>query len=136
MLVESPKTPIGKMYFRSPQRTHSDTTYVFTRGEHGGVILGDCRLDGVWKGEVSLDLAEDIKKRCCEPYPALGKSEDLKVITHGLGSRPSRKGGAMVEEAMDGRTVVHSYGAGGAGYQASWGTAKEAVELLLQTSTV
>ncbi|OBT51886.1 hypothetical protein VE04_07910 [Pseudogymnoascus sp. 24MN13] len=133
ILVESPKTPIEKMYFRSPQRTHSDTTYVFPRGKHGGVILGGCRLDGVWTGEVNLDLAEDIKKRCCELCPELGKPEDLKVIRHGLGLRPSRNGGARVErEAMDGRTVVHSYGAGGAGYQASWGTAKEAVDLLLQ----
>lgn len=83
---------------------------------------------------MNLDLAEDIKRRCCELCPELGKPEDLKVIRHGLGLRPSRKGGARVErEAMDGRSVVHSYGAGGAGYQSSWGTAKEAVDLLLQT---
>jgi D-amino-acid oxidase len=91
----------------------------------------------VWTGEVDLKLAEDIKKRCCELCPELGKLEDLKVIRHGLGLRPSRKGGARVErQAMDGKTVVHNYGAGGAGYQASWGMAKEAVDLLLQTSTV
>lgn len=135
MLVESPATPIGKMYFRSPARTHSDTTYVFPRGAHGGVVLGGCRVDGAWTGEVDLALAEDIKRRCCALCPALGRPEDLKVIKHGLGLRPSRKGGARIErQVMDGRTVVHNYGAGGAGYQASWGMAKEAVELLLQAA--
>lgn len=135
MLVESPAVPIGKMYFRSPARTHSDTTYVFPRGDNRGVILGGCRIDGVWEGKVEEERAEDIKRRCCELCPALGKPEDLKVIKHGLGLRPSRKGGARIQkEVIGGRTVVHNYGAGGAGYQASWGMAKEAVNLLLQVA--
>lgn len=135
MLVESTKIDISKMYFRSPARTHSDTTYVFPRGKHGGIILGGCRVDNVWKGEVSLEFAEDIKRRCCALAPELGKPEDLKVIKHGLGLRPSRKGGARIErDDRAGRKVVHNYGAGGAGYQASWGMAKEAVDLLLSSS--
>lgn len=33
----------------------------------------------------------------------------------------SRKGGARIEkEKLNGKVVVHNYGAGGAGYQASW----------------
>lgn len=47
----------------------------------------------------------------------------------------SRKGGARLEkEVIDGFTVVHNYGAGGAGYQSSWGMAKDAVELLADRS--
>jgi glycine/D-amino acid oxidase-like deaminating enzyme len=135
MLVENPKTAVEKMYFRSPRRTHPNTTYVFPRGKHGGIVLGGCRVDNVWEGEVDLEFAEDIKRRCCALCPELGKPEDLKVIKHGVGLRPSRKGGARVErQILDGRTVVHNYGAGGAGYQASWGMAKEAVDLLLPTS--
>ena len=86
---------------------------------------------------MDLGLAEDIKRRCCELCPELGRVEDLKVIRHGLGLRPSRKGGARVErQLMDGRTVVHNYGSGGAGYQSSWGMAKEAIDILLETSTL
>ncbi|KAL5348625.1 hypothetical protein ACLOAV_006042 [Pseudogymnoascus australis] len=109
VLVESPKTPIGKMYFRSPQRTHSDTTYVFLRARHPWRLQTGWRVDGRrFKGHQAWPWVE-----------------------------AEQKGGARVErEAMDGRTAVHSYGAGGSGYQASWGTAKEAVDLLLQTSTV
>ncbi|THW64867.1 putative D-amino acid oxidase [Aureobasidium pullulans] len=135
MLVESPKTPMTRMYFRSPQRVNKDTTYVFPRGPHNGVVLGGIRLDNDWSGEVDLELAEDIKQRCCALAPELGKPEDLKVIYHGVGLRPSRKGGARLErERFAEHLVIHNYGAGGAGYQASWGMAKGAVDLLQKDS--
>ncbi|THY19218.1 putative D-amino acid oxidase [Aureobasidium pullulans] len=135
MLVESPKTLMTRMYFRSPQRVNKDTTYVFPRGPHNGVVLGGIRLDNDWSGEVDLELAEDIKQRCCALAPELGKPEDLKVIYHGVGLRPSRKGGARLErERFAEHLVIHNYGAGGAGYQASWGMAKGAVDLLQKDS--
>lgn len=87
MLVESPKTPMTRMYFRSPQRVNKDTTYVFPRGPHNGVVLGGCRLDNDWSGDVNLEFAEDIKQRCCALAPELGKPEDLRVIYHGVGLR-------------------------------------------------
>ncbi|KEQ90822.1 hypothetical protein AUEXF2481DRAFT_9098 [Aureobasidium subglaciale EXF-2481] len=135
MLVESPKTPMTRMYFRSPQRVNKDTTYVFPRGPHNGVVLGGIRLDNDWSGEVDIELAEDIKQRCCALAPELGKPEDLKVLYHGVGLRPSRKGGPRLEREHFGKhLVIHSYGAGGAGYQASWGMAKGAVDLLQKDS--
>lgn len=87
MLVESPKIPMTRMYFRSPQRVNKDTTYVFPRGPHNGVILGGVRLDNEWNGDVDLDFAEDIKRRCCALAPELGKPADLRVIYHGVGLR-------------------------------------------------
>lgn len=87
MLVENPQKSIDKMYFRSPMRTHKDTTYIFPRGKHGGIVLGGCRLNGVWEGEPSLEFAEDIKRRCCALCPELGEPKDLKVLKHGVGLR-------------------------------------------------
>ena len=87
MLVENPKTPMTRMYFRSPQRVNKDTTYIFPRNPRSGVILGGCRVDNDWSGEVNMDFAEDIKKRCCALAPELGQPEDLKVIQHGVGLR-------------------------------------------------
>ena len=87
MLVENPKTPMTRMYFRSPQRVNKDTTYIFPRNPGGGVILGGCRVDNDWSGEVCMDFAEDIKRRCCALAPELGRPEDLKVIQHGVGLR-------------------------------------------------
>ncbi|KAI1073482.1 putative D-amino acid oxidase [Whalleya microplaca] len=131
MLVETPKSsrPMKKMYFRSPRRVDNDTTYIFPRYPSGGVILGGCRVDNDWNGEVDLEFAEDIKRRCCALAPELGLPEGLKVVYHAVGLRPSRKGGSRVEpETIDGKLVIHNYGAGGTGYQSSWGTAKHAVD--------
>ena len=87
MLVESPEIPMDRMYFRSPRRVDNDTSYVFPRGPHGGVILGGCRLDNVWDGKVDLAFAEDIKRRCCALAPELGSPAALKVIYHAVGLR-------------------------------------------------
>lgn len=87
MLIETPPGPLNCMYFRSPRRVDSDTIYVFPRQRRGGVILGGCRVENDWNGEVILDFAEDIKRRCCALVPELGKPEDLKVIFHAVGLR-------------------------------------------------
>jgi D-amino-acid oxidase len=79
--------PLKRMHFRSPQRVNKDATYVFPRLPGGGVILGGCRIDNSWDGEVDLEFAEDIKTRCCALAPELGRPENLKVIHHGVGLR-------------------------------------------------
>lgn len=43
------------------------------------------------------------------------------IVTNGFWILAGRKGGARIEkEKIGGATVIHNYGAGGAGYQASW----------------
>lgn len=122
VLVEQPIEPLKRMYFRSPARVDNDTTYIFQRPLGGGIVLGGCREDNNWNGEVDEEFAKKIMQRCCALAPELGRPEDLKVIRHGVGLRPSRKGGPRmeVEKSDDGLLVVHNYGASGAGYQASW----------------
>ncbi|CAH0056945.1 unnamed protein product [Clonostachys solani] len=132
VLVEQPIQPLQRMYFRSPRRVDNDTTYVFQRPLAGGIVLGGCREDGNWNGEVDMDFAQDIMRKCCALAPELGKPEDLKIIKHGVGLRPGRKGGPRIEaEARSKGLVIHNYGAAGAGYQASWGMAN-AVSLLTE----
>jgi D-amino-acid oxidase len=51
------------------------------------------------------------------------------------GLRPSREGGARIERGelfVDGtpRIVVHNYGAGGTGFQAGYGMARDAVSMI------
>ena len=129
------------MAFRAPDRD-GEATHIFPRGPNGrgGVILGGCRQKDNWDGEADLEFAEVIKKRCCALVPQLGKPEELRVIKHGVGFRrkdllfagvviesqadlclAGREGGARIEsEHMNGRFVIHNYGAGGTGFQASW----------------
>ncbi|KAH7138541.1 hypothetical protein B0J11DRAFT_514692 [Dendryphion nanum] len=132
ILIAEPKTPIPRMYFRSQKRIHSDTTYVFPRILGGGVILGGSRQDNNWSPEVDHELAREIMDSCCKVCPELGRPEDLQVISHNVGLRPSRKGGPRIEvERWEGGTpVVHAYGHSGAGFQSSWGTAERVLELV------
>lgn len=121
VLVEQPIYPLTKMYFRSPRRVDNNTTYIFQRPMAGGIVLGGCREDGNWSGEVDEQLTKQILERCCALAPELGKPEDLKIIKHGVGLRPGRKGGPRIEAEKTSKGVlVHNYGAGGAGYQSSW----------------
>lgn len=63
------------------------------------------------------------------------KARDVKVIADVVGRRPTRDGGVRIEveekqlTGTDGelRTghVLHAYGAGGRGYEISWGVANE-----------
>ncbi|KAF2868692.1 FAD dependent oxidoreductase [Massariosphaeria phaeospora] len=132
VLITEPATPIPRMYFRSPKRVDPETTYVFPRPLGGGVILGGSRQADNWSAEPDMELAQDIMRRCVELAPELGRVEDLQVVSHNVGLRPSRIGGPRIElERSSHRVpVVHNYGHSGAGYQSSWGTAERAVELV------
>lgn len=73
-------------------------------------------------------------KRAVEICPALteGKGiEALDVIRHGVGLRPLRQSGLRLEKERIGQDwVVHNYGHGGWGYQASYGCSNDALKLV------
>jgi D-amino-acid oxidase len=135
-----------RMYARSLSKFEQGKswTYIIPRAFGGGTILGGCRQNGNWSGEVDYELAAEIAKKCVKLCPELtgGKGvEGLDISRHIVGLRPSREGGARLEvERCDYGLVVHNYGidlvmllivgAGGTGYQSSWGMAVKAVELL------
>jgi D-amino-acid oxidase len=111
-----------------------EACYVMTRAAGGGTILGGCYQEGSWDPQVDPNLAVRIMKRGVEMCPQLtgGRGiEGLDVIRHGVGLRPVRKGGVRIErESVAEKWVVHNYGAGGAGYQNSYGCAQDAVDLV------
>jgi D-amino-acid oxidase len=99
-----------------------------------GTVLGGSYQKGNWESQVDRNLAIRIMQRAVKLCPALtgGKGiEQLDIIRHGVGLRPVREGGTRIErEGIDGIQVVHNYGAGGAGYQSSYGCAQAAVKLV------
>lgn len=117
-----------------------EACYVMTRAAGGGTVLGGCYQKGSWESQPDPNLAIRIMKRAVEMCPELtgGKGiEHLDVIRHGVGLRPVREGGNRIEKEKIGSLwVVHNYGAGGAGYQCSYGCAQAAVDLITGDSGV
>ena len=113
-----------------------EACYVMTRAAGGGTVLGGSYQKGNWESQFDPNLALRIMKRAVERCPELtgGKGiEALDIVRHGVGLRPVREGGTRVEkEQIRGTWVVHNYGAGGAGYQSSYGCAQAAVKLVEQ----
>ncbi|EXJ86544.1 hypothetical protein A1O3_03497 [Capronia epimyces CBS 606.96] len=121
LLVTQPKQPLKRMYIQHVAAWGNEFAHVFPRPLGGGVIIGGVRRDNDWTGEPDMELAERIKIRCCALAPELGRPEDLQIISHNVGLRPSRTGGTRVSlEKRAGKLLIHNYGASGAGYQASW----------------
>lgn len=55
-----------------------------------------------------------------------------RVIRTTIGLRPHRPGGFVLRaDKLDGKTLIHNYGHGGAGMSLSWGTASMAADLAL-----
>lgn len=106
----------------------------------GGTVLGGCYQKHNWESQADPNLAVRIMKRCVDLCPELvgkdanGKQrgvEALDIIRHGVGLRPLRENGTRIErENIDGVSVVHNYGHGGFGYQASFGSCADAVTLV------
>ena len=91
----------------------------------------DCVLGGT--NELSHDLAVDpasttrIVAECRRVLPI----NQPRVLAERVGIRPFRKSGVRVERdrLRDGRSVIHNYGHGGAGFTLSWGCAREVASL-------
>ena len=100
----------------------------------GGTLLGGSYQVGYWDSQLDPNLATRIMKRAIDICPALtdGKGiEHLNIIRQGVGLRPMRTSGTRIEkENIEGTWVIHNYGHGGYGYQASYGCAKAAVDMV------
>lgn len=101
----------------------------------GGTILGGSYQKHNWDPLPDPNLANRIMKRAIAMAPSLVKPgqdiEGLDIIRHGVGLRPLREGGTRIEkDEVNGVKVVHNYGHGGFGYQASFGCSIEAVALV------
>ncbi len=95
----------------------------------------DCVFGGT--NEISDDLAPDpgttlaILSECSDAL----KIAPPRMIATRVGLRPYRKSGVRVEadRMADGRTIVHNYGHGGAGFTLSWGCARSVLKLAQQS---
>ncbi|PVH74187.1 nucleotide-binding domain-containing protein [Cadophora sp. DSE1049] len=123
-------------YVSIPSVSEDEMLYVIPRP--GGItVLGGCKQVGVWGEEVDEEMGERIMERVRGEGLAeelrTGEGGGFEVVRQQVGFRPGRKGGPRVEVEMEkvgGVWVVHSYGHGSGGYQASVGCAERVVELV------
>jgi D-amino-acid oxidase len=91
----------------------------------------DCVFGGT--NEVGDDLAvdPDSTARILDECSRVLKIENPNVLSERVGLRPFRKSGVRLERdrLRDGRTVIHNYGHGGAGFTLSWGCGREVLDL-------
>jgi D-amino-acid oxidase len=90
----------------------------------------DCVFGGT--NEISDNLAADpvITSKIVGECSRVLSIEPPRVLAERVGLRPFRKSGVRLESGRldDGRTVIHNYGHGGAGFTLSWGCAREVLE--------
>jgi D-amino-acid oxidase len=94
----------------------------------------DCVFGGT--NEISDDLAVDPRStaRILDECSRVLNIDKPRVIAERVGLRPFRKSGVRLERERlrDGRTVIHNYGHGGAGFTLSWGCAESVARLVQQ----
>lgn len=92
---------------------------------------GDCVMGGCDETSDVLSWspseAEAILKRCS----IVEDCADARIASVKVGIRPIRDAGVRLEAlVVDGRTIVHNYGHGGAGFTLSWGCAEDVRRLI------
>lgn len=109
--------------------------YIFPRGE-GGCIIGGCFREKYDNTDVDKQLTQRIIQRAIKAVPSLvdhhykNNSLEMDIVSVNVGQRPYRDGGPRVEKDQEHEWLIHNYGAGGGGYQASYGIAAKVKELV------
>lgn len=116
--VVVPRPPIDYAIVASPAADR--LMYVIPR-------TADCILGGYDRPvPPSESEVATIVERCRAAVPALTG----EILTVRQGIRPVRLSVRLESGIVDGRTVIHNYGHGGAGFTVSWGCAREVGRLV------
>ena len=95
--------------------------YVVSRA--GDCVLGGCDVTSDVLA-VSREEATAILNRCA----VVEGCSDIRINSVEVGIRPIRDAGVCLKALMvEGRTIIHNYGHGGAGFTLSWGCAEDVV---------
>ncbi|KAL4894964.1 hypothetical protein BDV59DRAFT_158657 [Aspergillus ambiguus] len=122
-------------------RQNSDGSWSFCipRPQAGGTIIGGTKQVRDWDPVPSPETRKKLLADAAKWFPFTAESGGkFDVIRDIVGRRPAREGGMRIEtEAITGdRVVVHAYGAGGRGYELSWGVAEDILSLMREKGLV
>jgi D-amino-acid oxidase len=128
-------------YHRTVTRQYADGRWatLIPRPLEGGTIVGVSKEIGDQEEKSRPETRQQLLEQSIECFPDFVKKlEEFEVLRDNVGRRPFREGGLRVEvEGLeDGRKrIIHGYGAGGRGYELSWGIAQQVVEMVSSTNT-
>lgn len=91
------------------------------------IMLGGTVQVNDWNLEVDPEDSREILRKVKLIAPELG---ELEIIREQVGLRPVREEVRLEAEDFDGKTVIHNYGHGGAGFTLSWGCAQDVLALV------
>jgi D-amino-acid oxidase len=91
----------------------------------------DCVFGGTNEISDDLDVDPYSTARILEECSRVLKIDKPNVLVERVGLRPFRRSGVRLEYSRlrDGRTVIHNYGHGGAGFTVSWGCAEDVLRI-------
>lgn len=139
LLVRPPKNNPYETKTVTHQNADGLWTFVIYRPLDGGCILGGTKQPGDLDPYPRESDTKDLLKRGENLYPDLMVEKDgrlqFDVKNVNVGFRPARVGGSRVEiEHTESGDIIHAYGAGGMGYELSYGMAREVLKLLSSRS--
>jgi len=121
---------------RTITQQNADGTWAFLvpRPLNGGTIVGGTKEVGDWNPKAEESTRSRLLENAAKMYPdILNEEGEFDIIRDIVGRRPTRKGGMRLEIENVGKgKLCHAYGAGGSGYEFSWGIADEVVKRLLK----
>lgn len=135
-LIRGQTVLVKNPYHRTVTRQYADGRWatLIPRPLAGGTIVGVSKEIGDEEENPRPETRQLLLKQSVECFPDFVKRlDDFEVLRDNVGRRPFREGGLRMEvEEVDGgrRRIVHGYGAGGRGYELSWGAAERLVELV------
>ena len=130
---------VKQQYHQTITRQNRDGSWSFLipRPRNGGTIVGGTKEVDDLETKPRSESRRILLQSAVDNFPDfIDKVEDFKVVKDNVGRRPWREGGVRIEvEAIGGQTrIVHGYGAGGRGFELSWGVAERILELVIDSS--
>ncbi|KAI1260533.1 FAD dependent oxidoreductase [Xylariaceae sp. FL1019] len=137
------QNPVGTV---TRQNKDGTWNFIIPRAFDGGTIVGGTKEPNDWRTEPSLELRATLLSALPLLDPETARKTEggkVGVIKDIVGRRPTREGGMRLEVESVGveygaerggarvQPVVHAYGAGGRGYEMSWGVAEDVGQLVL-----
>jgi D-amino-acid oxidase len=130
---------VKNFYHKTVTRQMADGTWAFLipRPRGGGTIVGGSKEIGDMEEEPRPETTAKLLQNSIRYFPEfVSRMEEFEIHKNNVGRRPWREGGLRMEaeDLPGGRCIIHGYGAGGRGYELSWGVAEKLVQLVRDTT--